>query len=1478
MAIALVGALATTTATAISTGFATFAAAAKFFAVQAALGIAANALSKPKKPVAGGLEVTTFGANLDHQIVYGRDRIYPAVVADFLSPGLGRTDSEGRFLHRVLALTGHEIDGFERIYINSEAVLEWKTEDDSTTGITDVAPYVDSDVPLVPTRVGTLDSAGNVIAGSESDPYSEGNYIVLRFFSGSPNQTHSAALEAELPPGTWDSSRRLRGISYIYARFGYSPKTFPTGLPDLSALLRGRKVYDPRSATTAWSDNPALCLRDYLLDAPFGLREPSYRIGDDFTITAANVCDQTNTLSGAKRYTCNGSFLTDGRPLDIIDGLLTSMGGLAHYAQGKWRMRASAWSAPVLQLGAGDLRSSISVSTRHSRRDNFNRIAGTFKGPETAFAKTGFTPVESAAFLAEDNGQEATLDLELLFTNTAEEARRLARIMLERNRQQLTVSARWGIQALKLQPGDVVELTLDRFGWTAKTFEVTEWAFGLTEEQALEVSMTLREISEQVFDEVDDGAALVLDNTALPEFVYQLTVAGLSVSPSAGVATSSEVFSRALLSWDANASAVLSHYGVEWRRVGATAWHATTTPNNQIEIEPLEPGRNYEIRVRAFTAEGLAGAYATETFKAAVDTTPPPVPTHAGKSNEARERVVTIRWNNPATDGAGDPVNDRRGTEIWCGAAATLTLDGNGDPTNATRLDLVPGEEYIDTGGAWDTTYHYFLRALDWSGNRSAFDAGRAVTIQPEPNDEGVAADLTAPALLIPAASDGSNPNFTDATTSLTIFTGGADETGSWSISRVNGPGVSSSLVGATLTITGLTQDRGHVDLTATRPGFSSVTKRVTLAKVKAGAPGQPGTDGDPGDPGAPGWSYQVVFAYRRASSAPAKPTGGSYNFGTKALAAPTNWQNEIPTGTDPVYVSQATAAVQGSSGTDSSLNWSTPKKLAEAGPPGGNGLSVAHLMIFRRSQTQPSNPSGGSYDFSDGSFVLPSGWDQTPPIGTHPVWMARGTASAEGDGTDSSIPWSAARQVFQDGAPGTAGLSTYQAKVFKRTPSAPTAPFGGDFDFGANTHAPPAGWAVTPPAADGNPLWSSTALYQIQGDTGTDSDPTWSAPVVEALDGEDGDPGAAGSSFYQVPIYKRAASAPPTPSGGSYDFGANATTPPSGWNAQIPTGTNPLWVSYAVAQVEGATGTDGSLSWSTPKKLSQDGAPGDPGDKGDTEITGRIYYQILDDTQPPAPTATGYNVASGILTGLTANWSQQQPPVEVTDTTLREWSAPYTVTINGETGAVTIGIGSVSGTIQITSTMESDNFVAGISGARINWQTGDVEFNNGIFRGELVAEDIVVTGSFDGPTILTPASVLEGLWFEDLTALNITTENVWTQVGTLSFTDDGRGFAELWWTLAVKAENGGAGDGAYFDVRETVTLPGIGTSTRIFEDWGVGNSESLPVSYKFPFSQTTGRVAGTATITLEVQMTARSGATTIEVRNRQISAVLKKT
>jgi len=514
-----------------------------------------------------GYNVTATGSALDHQIVYGKMKVGGVRLFDHT------TGANNKYLHRVFGFAGHEIEEFETIYINDE--------------------------------VATIDANGNVTSPEKYDG-------VINIFPhlGAADQSADAGLVSEVED--WTANHRLRGIAYLYCKLDHQADKFPNGLPQITAIIKGKKVYDPRTAATAWSNNPALCVRDYILSAGYGLGEAVANIDDSSVTTAANICDQTNTTASTLRYTCNGAFTTAIEPNRLLENILSSMFGTLWYSQGKWRMKAGAFTSSVLSLDENDLRSAITVATRHSRRDNFNEIKGTFRGEESNYQVTDFPPVTNTAFVTTDNGQVSAADVELPFTDTSIEARRIARIMLESNRQQLTVKASFGMRALALQVGDTVTITNERFGWSNKLFQVAEWTFGLGDQLGFEVDMTLKETAASVYDEFDDGVIYERDNTTL---LSPFEVPSVGISLSSEVRTVRGKAMSVLLADITASSDLIDQVEAQFKKSSDTNYSPLSVSSGytgtlRAESFGIVDGY-YDVRARAINALGVRGEFNT---------------------------------------------------------------------------------------------------------------------------------------------------------------------------------------------------------------------------------------------------------------------------------------------------------------------------------------------------------------------------------------------------------------------------------------------------------------------------------------------------------------------------------------------------------------------------------------------------------------------------------------------------------------------------------------------------------------------------------------------------------------------------------------------------------------------------------------------------------------------------------------------------
>ena len=456
----------------------------------------------------GGYTVNQKGSALHHQVVYGKTKIGGVIVFDHAH------GTDNKYLSRIIAYAAHEIDAFEEIYIDNYKVTS-----------------LGSDGNVAEVR--EVDENGNVI-GSADTRFS--GFVKIRKILGG----HTASLGGQslsvdgvsFGGGKWTANHKLQGIAHLAVMFKFDrPEEegdidrYQSGLPSVTALVRGKKLYDTRTSTTAWSDNPALIIRDYLTNSDYGLGEATSNIDDTKVSTAANICDETVSTDSSTRYTCNGAWLTSQTPIDLLTQLTGTCAGTLWYAQGKWRLLAGKYVAPTVTLNEDDLRSPLSISTRHSRRDNFNGVRGVFKGPASNYQMTDYPLVSSQTFIDVDGGLESVLDLPLPFTDSPGEAQRLANIALERNRSQLTLTGAFGLQAFALQVGDIVNITNTRLGFSNKIFEVVQWSFGIVDGGDLQTNLTLRETTTTTYDEYQD-VAFESDNTTLPGVLGPTVIPG----------------------------------------------------------------------------------------------------------------------------------------------------------------------------------------------------------------------------------------------------------------------------------------------------------------------------------------------------------------------------------------------------------------------------------------------------------------------------------------------------------------------------------------------------------------------------------------------------------------------------------------------------------------------------------------------------------------------------------------------------------------------------------------------------------------------------------------------------------------------------------------------------------------------------------------------------------------------------------------
>ena len=344
-------------------------------------------------------------------------------------------------------------------------------------------------------------------------------------------------------------------------------------------------------------------------------------------------------------------------------------------------------------------------------------------------------------------------------------------------------------------------------------------------------------------------------------------------------------------------------------------------------------------------------------------------------------------------------------------------------------------------------------------------------------------------------------------------------------------------------------------------------------------------------------------------------------------------------------------------------------------GPTGPAGLATGTPSLFQvnsSNSTPPADPNGDlTYTFATGvvSGSNFNGWSNTRPdtTDTNPYrWVIMGPASSSGaSDTITSGDWAGA---VLDNAEGYQSATVYLYQRDNNSVSSPAEPdnnitytfsdqsLSGDLD----------GWSQTIPST-GDYIHVITAIaLAVNSDTTDVIDPAdWSDAVVLAQKGDQAD------GYIELNIYKRAATNPGTPTGGSYNFTTKTFTRPSGWTTYIPDDTDPAWISTGVAEMPGSTGTDTTLGWSASTKIS--------GSAGPRTSTGYVHYNThgTPAAEPGASVTATYNYSTGVVGNMTTNW-QNSPPI-YTSPNEDYYYASYTVTEDEYNGTATVSFGTAA-------------------------------------------------------------------------------------------------------------------------------------------------------------------------------------------------------
>lgn len=453
-----------------------------------------------------------------------------------------------------------------------------------------------------------------------------------------------------------------------------------------------------------------------------------------------------------------------------------------------------------------------------------------------------------------------------------------------------------------------------------------------------------------------------------------------------------------------------------------------------------------------------------------------------------------------------------------------------------------------------------------------------------------------------------------------------------------------------------------------------------------------------------------IVYLYKRSTNeitAIDWTENLTYDFDNKKLtAAPAGWSEEIPSGSEPLYVTAATASSITAQATIPPAEWSVPTLFSTS------GLNSKTVLLYKRYGSTPATPSTAvTYTFGTGAIqpAAPDGWSLTiPNTDGNPCYVTQATAIGYGETyTIQKNAWSAPTVLAKDGNSDYIDQPVVDWYIVTNNTNIPTSPTA---DIEVETEWTGLGWTQDMSSlelsASNKYLWNAEVThYTISGYIKT-------SPHIITTFAE------TGKGIQDVEDKFALNNDPENPpTKGSAVWGDSPIT---------PTAQNKYLWKYEIIHY-----TTGDSKETTPTVISMYSEPGEEGAPGLSAAAVFLYQRATSASSITKPTGTlTYTFATGTLSGQLGDWKQSIPasngnPCFVIQATAigtgetdtispSEWSTITELVSDGKNG--TDGKDGEAGTGIKTTTIEyavSDN---GVQFPQSGWQADIPEVAQGKF------------------------------------------------------------------------------------------------------------------------------------------------------------------
>ncbi len=454
--------------------------------------------------------------------------------------------------------------------------------------------------------------------------YTDARYsgkISATFHAGTETQAADSALDAA--SSLWTSNHRLLGICYVVIKYTYDNNVWAGGEPQPDFVIRGKKVFDPRTSTTAYSKNPALVLYDYLTNSVYGKGLSSSELSG-FS-SAANLADTVVTdMDGSLGGTPQSIplFEFSGR-LDLntsikrnAEAILFAMRAHLPWVSGQYTLVIEqTGESSVYSFSDDNIGGSFSLKDVGAK-DLANIVYYSFIDAAAGYVSADAVE-SSSTYLAEDKNRELRKNYKNRYETNRYRAQNRAATLLKKSRQQMRVQfSATSADAMQVETGNIVDITRTTQGWSSKLFRVVEMKLRANGG----IDFSLEEYESTVYDwnvsaETDPPA-----NTQLTDPFVVAAPANIAVTAGdadAVVSDDGTTVHRLNVTWTATTDELARGYQVQYRESSDLDWEDAAVLSDrsqqQVYITGVTVGATYVVRIRAYNDIGVYSSWLTST-------------------------------------------------------------------------------------------------------------------------------------------------------------------------------------------------------------------------------------------------------------------------------------------------------------------------------------------------------------------------------------------------------------------------------------------------------------------------------------------------------------------------------------------------------------------------------------------------------------------------------------------------------------------------------------------------------------------------------------------------------------------------------------------------------------------------------------------------------------------------------------------------